>query len=118
MDAFMFYVGVAVWSFFLAWWIVFNVLPNSPLKHMGKARTNAHGGHTAHEGPSFNSGRTGHHLPPSAAPAPATSHYPPIKKSEEHAPPRHSSHDGFKAYATDGELTVEDIVKALSRGHS
>lgn len=32
-----------------------------------------------------------------------------------HARPQHSSHDGFSAFAKDGELTVDDIVKALSR---
>lgn len=39
-----------------------------------------------------------------------------VKKHEaDHARPTRSTHDGFRAYAKDGELTVEDIVKALSR---
>lgn len=37
------------------------------------------------------------------------------KHSADHARPQHSAHDGFRAYARNGELTVEDIVKALSR---
>lgn len=37
------------------------------------------------------------------------------KHSADHARPQHSSHDGFRAYARGGELTVDDIVKALSR---
>jgi hypothetical protein len=43
------------------------------------------------------------------APAPV------IKHPADHARPQHSAHDGFRAYAKDGELTVDDIVKALSR---
>lgn len=39
-----------------------------------------------------------------------------VKRHEaDHARPTRSTHDGFRAYAKDGELTVEDIVKALSR---
>lgn len=37
------------------------------------------------------------------------------KHSADHARPQHSAHDGFRAYARGGELTVDDIVKALSR---
>ena len=37
------------------------------------------------------------------------------KNTSDHARPQHSAHDGFRAYARNGELTVEDIVKALSR---
>ena len=45
-------------------------------------------------------------------------HHTPVaspKHSADHARPQHSSHDGFRAYASGGELTVDDIVKALSR---
>lgn len=38
----------------------------------------------------------------------------PVEK-KGHARPQHSTHDGFSAFAKDGELTVDDIVKALSR---
>jgi|CXWL01.1.fsa_nt_gi hypothetical protein len=37
------------------------------------------------------------------------------KNTADHARPQHSAHDGFRAYAKGGELTVDDIVKALSR---
>ncbi len=37
------------------------------------------------------------------------------RHTADHARPQHSSHDGFRAFARNGELTEEDIVKALSR---
>lgn len=33
------------------------------------------------------------------------------------APPGHSSYDGFKSFAHNGALSIEDIVKSLSRRH-
>lgn len=51
--------------------------------------------------------------PHAHAPAPRTAHMP---LSSAHA--RHfSPHEGFKSFAHDGALSVEDIVKGLSRAH-
>jgi hypothetical protein len=54
-------------------------------------------------------------LPAFSKPAPQAHAPQPKKHTADHARPQHSSHDGFRAYARGGELTVEDIVKALSR---
>lgn len=53
--------------------------------------------------PAFDKSGSHHHAP---APTP---------ERKGHVRPQHSSHDGFSAFAKDGELTVDDIVKALSR---
>ncbi len=81
-DAFMFYTFVALWSFFISWWLTFNIFPKWFAK---KVHTTAHETIQA------------------------------VPKVVENPRARHSTYDGFRAYATGGELTVEDIVKALSR---
>ena len=93
IDAFFYFAILALWSGIVAYYILFVVLG-------GKGKKAPHATHHAsktHAAPT-------HHAPAHHAPAK------PVARG------RFSPHEGFKSFARDVEVTVEDIVHGLARG--
>lgn len=53
--------------------------------------------------------------PPAPPKAPAHAHAPAKKEEAKAAASRYSNREGFKSFKTGNDLTVDDIVKGLSR---
>lgn len=91
-GALLYFATLAVWSAVISYLLLFTVLPSLPfLGGKGKKK------HVTHHAPV-------HHAPVHHAPTHHTSHR-----------TRFSAHEGFKSFAEGVELTVEDIVKGMSR---
>lgn len=85
-DALIYFALLALWSAVIAYLLLFRVLPLMIQKN--------------------------HATPAHRAPA---AHHPAPHAPKTHVRRTYSSHDGFRSLAHGAELTVEDIVKGLSK---
>lgn len=88
ITAIVYILLLMVWSVIVAYIILFMLIPS-----IGKK--DAHGGHGSH----------GHAPPP-----PKVAHY--ARETRDY-----STHEGFKSFAKKENLTIDDIVKGLSKGN-
>ena len=93
LDAFVYFLFLALWSAGVAYALLFVLIPYFFGKKKGHAKQ-------AHHAPA-------HHAPAHHAPHRAPAHHPRRR--------RFSAHEGFRSFAEGVELTVEDIVKGLAR---
>ncbi len=97
-EAVFYFAALAVWSGVLAYLFLFKAIPAATGK---KKKKPAHAPHAVRHAPA--------HAKPHAPEPHAKPH------TAEEPRPRYSSHDGFRSFAKGVELTVDDIVKGLSR---
>ncbi len=101
----LYWIALIGWSLALAYLVLFGAAPvaNRRLRNFA-ARVNA----------ALNE----RELAPVAVAAKAASNEPMLEAHTSPEPPRgYSSYDGFKSYSHNGALSVDDIVKGLSRKH-
>ena len=98
LGAFLYFLLLVVWSGAVAYLLLFKAYPAMV--------TSAERAHEVAAAPSSAHTPPVHHAPP--APRPATS-------APRAASRGYSAHEGFKSFQTGEHLTVDDLVKGLSR---
>lgn len=111
-DAIIYFVLIGLWSAVAAYVVIFRIAPSMGF---GPRPAGGHGAHApaheehhppTHKDPML----VEHHAPMAGHPAPA-----PAEKPQTDHRRSFSAYEGFRSFATGPELTVEDIVKGLSR---
>ena len=106
----VYWAALVAWALALAYLVLFGAVPfaNRSLQTVGlriKEALDLQGLAPARE-----------HIVPAVAVEPAI---PPIKKGGTYEAPRgYSAYEGFKSFAHEGSLSIDDIVKGLARSHS